>query len=596
MNTAEQINEKYEKFPLHLIRPNPKNRNLDNLTPEQQRSFDELVQSVLEKGIIQPIILRDDPEKDGFYQIVAGERRWRAKVRAGEIKGIPLTEDTIIAIYRNYSDEECEDARAIENFHRQDFSPLEEAYFFKEQVSKMGNSPDTFKSLAKTYGWEESAIRLRIALLSLPENIQRAFDEKTITIGHAELFCKISDPEFQKATFNSCVANRWTIKELNTAIKSANPKMKWAKFDTEPCKICLSNSSVQRQLFETEEESVCLQPSCFREKQFGFFEQGWNGSKGQEKFGTTGFRFHDDLDPARVYPITTDIAHTRCETCPEFVTAGTLAGGRVEGRERVCIGAEKCYQECYAAPAEKPAAAEDSPESVSGEAETATATETTDKADKTAESSAADKQKKLAERAKQRGVEQREALYADKLPEFIGNIDAKSPPAIRIALIALLLTSRSAQTAIVEDDSLSLEGKGELKSGYNKAATANFVLNIPKEQLLEVLKVAATGTIMEGSDSGPEVRHRTAALVGVEIDQHWTIHEEYLKGQTKDEIVLLGEEPQVDLWNDEKVKDYREEKFGKKGWLSLKKSDLIDCCLKSGADLKGKVPLELTQE
>ncbi len=588
MNTAENLTGQYHEVPLHLIDLNIYNaRNFDGLNQERQRKFDELVESVREQGVIQPITLR--PSANGRYEVVAGERRFRASQKAER--------ETIPAIVRALDDTMAVEIMATENLLRDDFTPLEEAKFFNEQVAKRGNTPDTFKVLSKTYGLDVGAIRLRIALLSLPEPIRKAFDDGTISIGHAELFCKISDPEFQTSAFNSCVANRWTIKELNAAIKNANPKMRWAKFDTEPCKSCLSNSSVQRQLFETAEDAACLSPECFRKKQFAFFDSGWQGSKGQELFKTNAFRFFDELTPSEIFPITVDNTHSRCESCPELVTAGTLAGGRVEGHERVCIGSKDCYNKCYATSVEEPTTTEEeATETTEGEQASA------DKKEPSGKDQVVDKatqEKRAKERSKQRGIDQREALYADKLPEYIGNLGATSPPAIRVALIALLLSSRTASNAVAECKNFTFEGQGKLKNGHDKNVVTTFVLNLPKTELLEVLKVAATGTIMgkDDLDSNPQIRNRVAALVEINIDDHWVVHEEYLKGQTKEEIVLMGEQAQMGLWLDEKIIAYKDEKFGaKKGWMSLKKSELIDCIVKSGTDLKGKVPLELTAE
>lgn len=133
-----------------------------------------------EQGVVQAITLRPDED-----QIVAGDRRFRATTKVAELIQTPLTEATIPAIIRNYSDSQSLEAMATENLHRDDFTPLEEANFFAQRLADMKDTPDSYKVLSKTYGLEESAIRLRIALLSLPQAIRTAFDAGKITIGHA---------------------------------------------------------------------------------------------------------------------------------------------------------------------------------------------------------------------------------------------------------------------------------------------------------------------------------------------------------------------------------------------------------------------------
>jgi ParB family transcriptional regulator, chromosome partitioning protein len=130
----------------------------------------ELSQSILEKGIIQPLLVRPKGDK---YEIVAGERRWRAAKLAG------LTE--VPVLIRELSDQETLEIALIENLQREDLNPLEEAKAFQGLLD-LGSTQD---ELAKTLGKGRSTITNALRLLTLPRDAQKALEDGIITSGHA---------------------------------------------------------------------------------------------------------------------------------------------------------------------------------------------------------------------------------------------------------------------------------------------------------------------------------------------------------------------------------------------------------------------------
>lgn len=155
---------------------------------QPRKNFDEaeiqkLAESISEHGLIQPIIVR--PIADERYQIVAGERRWRACKVAG-ISEIPI-------IVRELTDEDTAKIALIENIQRADLNPIEEAAAYKQLIDNYGI---TQEALAKMVGKSRSVIANSVRLLNLPERVQDMLKNDEITVGHAKALAGIDDEDF----------------------------------------------------------------------------------------------------------------------------------------------------------------------------------------------------------------------------------------------------------------------------------------------------------------------------------------------------------------------------------------------------------------
>ncbi|MCI5752230.1 MAG: ParB/RepB/Spo0J family partition protein [Oscillospiraceae bacterium] len=155
---------------------------------QPRKNFDEaeiqkLAESISEHGLIQPIIVR--PIADERYQIVAGERRWRACKVAG-ISEIPI-------IVRELTDEDTAKIALIENIQRADLNPIEEAAAYKQLID---NYNITQEALAKMVGKSRSVIANSVRLLNLPERVQDMLKNDEITVGHAKALAGIDDEDF----------------------------------------------------------------------------------------------------------------------------------------------------------------------------------------------------------------------------------------------------------------------------------------------------------------------------------------------------------------------------------------------------------------
>jgi len=157
-------------IPVEHIKPNP-DQPRRNFTQEH---LQELTDSIREKGVIQPLILREIIGSPGSYEIVAGERRWRA-AQAAMLHEVP-------AIVRDYTDTEVLEVAIIENIQRADLNPIEEAAGYRQLMDRFGH---TQERIAEALGKSRSHIANLLRLLNLPEDVQGMLRDGKLSAGHA---------------------------------------------------------------------------------------------------------------------------------------------------------------------------------------------------------------------------------------------------------------------------------------------------------------------------------------------------------------------------------------------------------------------------
>ena len=165
-------------LPIELIRRNPE---------QPRRHFDEaeiesLAQSIREKGLLQPILVRPAPDAQGEYQIVAGERRWRAAQRAG-LREAPV-------VIRELSDAEALEIAILENVQRSDLNAIEEAAGYKALMERFGR---TQEAVAQAVGKSRVHVTNTLRLLALPEEVQSYLVDGKLTPGHARAIMGSAD-------------------------------------------------------------------------------------------------------------------------------------------------------------------------------------------------------------------------------------------------------------------------------------------------------------------------------------------------------------------------------------------------------------------
>jgi ParB family chromosome partitioning protein len=199
---AATASEELKEIDIDLIEPN----NLQPRTRFDDAQLEELSQSIKANGIVQPLLVR---KVGGMrYQIVAGERRWRAAQRAG-LQRIP-------AVVREVPDEKMLELALIENIQRQELNAIEEAYAYKRLIETLGLTQET---VAQRVGRDRTFVTNYLRLLRLPEDIQKLVEENQISMGHARALLGIDDIERQRQVAQSIIDKGLSVRETERTIK-----------------------------------------------------------------------------------------------------------------------------------------------------------------------------------------------------------------------------------------------------------------------------------------------------------------------------------------------------------------------------------------
>ena len=193
----------YQQIPIELI-------NVGPWQPRRQfdrEKLDELAGSIRQKGIVQPILLRPSPNQPGRYQLVAGERRWRA-AQIAQVHQIP-------SVIRDLSDAECYEIALIENIQRQDLSVIDEAQGYANLLEINSYTQD---QLSKIIGKSRSHITNLLRLLGLPESVQNLLRDGELTMGQARPLVGHAQAEFLAKTI---VTKGLSARQAEALIKTA---------------------------------------------------------------------------------------------------------------------------------------------------------------------------------------------------------------------------------------------------------------------------------------------------------------------------------------------------------------------------------------
>jgi ParB family chromosome partitioning protein len=187
--------------PVESIEPNPyqPRQNFENA------EIDELVESVKEKGIITPVLVS---KSDKGYQLIAGERRWRAAQKAG-LERIPV-------VVRETTPIESLELALIENIHRKDLNPIEEAQAYQRWLE---DSSTTQETLARRVGKERSTITNMLRLLKLPKFIQADIIEGRLTMGHARVLAGLKSESDQRRARDLIVGKDLSVRQTENLLK-----------------------------------------------------------------------------------------------------------------------------------------------------------------------------------------------------------------------------------------------------------------------------------------------------------------------------------------------------------------------------------------
>jgi ParB family chromosome partitioning protein len=190
---------------IELIEPNPHQPRLNF----DEKKLDELAQSIQANGLVQPILLRRMPQ--GNYQIVAGERRWRAAQRAGIQR--------INAVVRDIPDARLLELALIENIQREELNPIEEAHAYQRLIRDFKMTQD---EMALRVGKDRSSVANHLRLLKLPVTIQKMLEDGSLTAGHARALLALETEQLQLKMADEIVNGKLSVRDTERAVKRAS--------------------------------------------------------------------------------------------------------------------------------------------------------------------------------------------------------------------------------------------------------------------------------------------------------------------------------------------------------------------------------------
>ena len=202
--------------PVASVSPNPNQPRVHF----DEESLTELAASIAEMGVLQPILVR--PLDGGEFELIAGERRWRAAQRAG------LT--TIPAVIRMTDDVSSVEQALVENLHREDLTALEEAAAYQQLLDEFGLTHD---QVANRVGKSRSAITNSLRLLGLPPAVQHLLADGQLSAGHARALLGTPDRTRQEQLAREAAAGGWSVRMVEDAVRAESPPVEVAE-DTTP--------------------------------------------------------------------------------------------------------------------------------------------------------------------------------------------------------------------------------------------------------------------------------------------------------------------------------------------------------------------------
>src|SRR2546425_439755 len=203
VNSLPADNEEIRDVEIDLIRPNQQQPR----TSFQEEKLQDLAQSIRTSGIIQPVLVR---RRGGLFELIAGERRWRAAQIAG-LSRIP-------AIVRDVPDDRLLELALIENIQREELNPVEEANAYKRLIESLNL---TQEEVAQRVGRDRTFVTNYLRILKLPSEIQILLENEKLSFGHARALLGLADVILQRRYAQKIVKNNWSVRETERRIKHA---------------------------------------------------------------------------------------------------------------------------------------------------------------------------------------------------------------------------------------------------------------------------------------------------------------------------------------------------------------------------------------
>lgn len=533
------------------------------------QDFDDLVDSVRQKDVISPILVR--PIAGGLFEIVYGERRYRAKCRVTE-ESAALEPHTITALVRHLNEAEAFELMTIENLKRADLTELEEAASFKAYVER--NGEESLLTLAERTGIKPAYIRRRIMVMSLPEHILQEWGNGPLKYGHLEQLARLGDnPERLEKVFGEVMGSAggyqgiMSVDRLRHNIASASPDLRVALFDpaAEGCLTCFHNSDVQKNLFALDSSEIrCTKPECFMRKKSAWLEANWPEFSRRNKLTTNGFRFHEVVGYGAYHQIYKgQKISDSCKDCANFLSVLHL--NTIEA-ESACFGEEKCHKREILGQGKGTSVGPDKDKSA-GVVDT-------------------------APRVGWHGSFFRDLFFQERLP---GKLEETADDDLRIQRLALFSFIKNVSHLhpwFAHHTMLRPLDKIDKWTSLGDEEIFRIVGKMSAPAVSATFKSAALASVLD-DEHATSPRRIFADHLGIDVAAEWSITEEYLKKKVKSEILAFI--TAHSLCDDKTFANYLSTTHNclTSEIDQLKKPALMDALLNSGVNLVGKVPAEI---
>ncbi|WP_440986168.1 PRTRC system ParB family protein (plasmid) [Xanthomonas sontii] len=537
---------------------------------------DELCATIRDDGLIHPIAVR---KVDGGFEIIAGERRWRAMLDLGR--------QFIDAKVFDCSEVDARRMSRVENLKRSDLTVPEEAYLAQDQVDDCEGDYDM---AARALGWSLSKLRHRLQLLHASASVMDALMEGQILVGHAELLSTLP-VEQQDKTLPKVIEHKATINQLKEQLQGFSLSLEQAKFDKAGCNDCPHNSSQQSSLFaEHINAARCTNAGCFGNKTAAWIEQRRDELK--DEYAMVELR--TEVLPGKTIPLVmhgaAGVGREQFDACRSCAFRSCIIDNRVGNTTGnidgpVCANAT-CNSEkvasYQASVAPAPEVAEACTNAGAGQPQVASAKKSpvpTKAGSKPASKQAAADVPKAAKEEYQAIVRRAAASHV------------AADPRILLSLAVHGLFKMGKGWGALTDKHLPVAAQGK----RDDASTINALMKLDKEQLQAAL-VNMSALLLASSDGSLSDRlsiNRTVVkLFGVDLAPFVQVTESFLKNHTVPAIHGLLDESGFSAWL--KAQSDGEKKL--RALLAQGKSGLIAGVLASGFDFTSYVPSGATAE
>jgi len=523
----------------------------------------ELEGSVKAQGVIQPILVR--PITDGKFEIVAGERRWRAASAVG-LSEIP-------AYVKEMSNAEADAAALTENHEHAPMSPTEEA---EAAARILGDCAGDREEAAKRLGWSRATLDKRLALMNCSENVRKALNERKISLGHAELLAAVTR-EKQNDVLEKLIAapSMPTVPQLKAMLEQIAQNLDGAIFDKEQCVGCPQNSGTQQVLFsEAISGAKCTNGACFQQKTDEALEGVAGGLK--EEYPTVRI-----VRPGENFTILKLVADSacgvgeeqakQCRGCANFGAAISAVPGKIGNiyRDQCFDPACNTSKVAQRLKAEKAAVKNTG----AGDGSQKPAVKSAN-----AEKQTDDKKPKVKAATKVEDS-QRVKDYRVKIWRKVFKLEAQKPEVNLVILLTLALEGKLGKVgSSALNKAFGILTNGKDGTRFNVQETAVEVSKAGEELIGRMI-----GGIAASCYDGLEETDikRLLNFMNADLGKHWVLNDEYLNLLTKSEIQVVADELGLAAHLDAQFQKL----------MAGKKEEIIKSLLAAdGFDYQGKVP------